>query len=341
MESFPSVTIGSVKFSRVLIGINSLLGSSHTSLARPLVEALLHHRPNHRCLQPLYRAGTHRRLRPHLASTDRGHRPGGAQIVNMATVKGGAEEVGQQLAMLRDARAAMALVFGHTTDDWPASGGQLIGFPEHVSAIQQAGFHGVVCHDGERLEMVQATHCEDASAYVIPINKSGFYMRPSRDVVLRAVNAADRPIIAIKPLASGQLSTANRRMADVDFRRQGGGGDRRRLHERGGGRRTSLSPGLCYLRRFAAKQVRREDDDRRDARHRWIHLGGRYHQRGRANVAPKSPPPLATAWVVLIAQQSVGFEDALDQRATAPIQLVALLHSTRTADYVVCRSGLA
>lgn len=45
----------------------------------------------------------------------------------------------------------------------------------------------------------------DISFYMVPVNKTGFYMRPNREAVLAAIQATEKPIIAIKPLAWGRI----------------------------------------------------------------------------------------------------------------------------------------
>ncbi len=45
----------------------------------------------------------------------------------------------------------------------------------------------------------------DFSAYLVPLNKTGRYMRPSKDMTLKAVTQTRRVIIAIRPLAAGRI----------------------------------------------------------------------------------------------------------------------------------------
>jgi hypothetical protein len=41
--------------------------------------------------------------------------------------------------------------------------------------------------------------------FAVPVNKIGFYMHPSRDEVIRVINECPKPVIALKPLASGRF----------------------------------------------------------------------------------------------------------------------------------------
>jgi hypothetical protein len=45
----------------------------------------------------------------------------------------------------------------------------------------------------------------DCEVFAVPVNKIGFYMNPSREAMLEVVTKSPKPIIAIKPLASGRF----------------------------------------------------------------------------------------------------------------------------------------
>jgi len=71
--------------------------------------------------------------------------------------------------------------------------------------IRDAGMiPGTACHNGERMRLAQELGY-DFQLFVIPVNRMGFLMNPSKEVVLEAVAQSTKPVIAIKPLASGRF----------------------------------------------------------------------------------------------------------------------------------------
>lgn len=62
-----------------------------------------------------------------------------------------------------------------------------------------------VHHAGMTVPLIEEEKIE-CSAYITPINKMGALMLPNKHKALEAIKAANKPIIAIKPLAGGRIN---------------------------------------------------------------------------------------------------------------------------------------
>ena len=129
----------------------------------------------------------------------------GSRLTFVCTCSGDEDTVLEELSTLSDLYAPICLVHGGPTDNWPVKDGRLENFEHHLSLIRDAGIiPGAVCHNGERLKLLNKGEY-GAAVFAIPVNKIGFYMNPSKESVLSAVNQCSKPVIAIKPLASGRF----------------------------------------------------------------------------------------------------------------------------------------
>ena len=66
--------------------------------------------------------------------------------------------------------------------------GRFVDLEDYLKRIRDAGLiPGSATHNGERLKMMDEGGY-DISVFVTPVNKMGFYMNPSQEVALDAVN---------------------------------------------------------------------------------------------------------------------------------------------------------
>jgi hypothetical protein len=207
---FPSVKVGDIQIPRIIIGINSLLGWSHTSGGRDRWIRKFY-TPERiadvfaRCIElgvtavfgPVYD-----RL---IEAIDITERKTGVRLTYISTTFGDPKTTSEQVKRLRDVGAPICLVHGGWTDQWEVKDGRLIGFERILEEIRKAGMiPGAACHRAERLRMLDEGDY-DCELFAIPVNKTGFCMYPSRDAVVEAVNRCRKPVIAIKPLSGGRF----------------------------------------------------------------------------------------------------------------------------------------
>lgn len=210
MEMFPEVKIGDIRIPKIIIGTNSLLGWSHTSAGRDrwirkfytperIAEVFA------RCIElgitavfgPVYD-----RL---IDAIDIAERVTRVRLTYISTTFGDPKTTGEQVRKLQDAGAPICLVHGGWTDGWELRDGRLVGFERILEEIRKAGMiPGAACHRADRLKILEEGGY-DCELFAIPVNKTGFYMNPSRDAVVEAVKGCKRPVIAIKPLSGGRF----------------------------------------------------------------------------------------------------------------------------------------
>jgi len=210
MSIFPTAEIEGVSIPRALIGINSLLGWSHTSQGRDewirkyftaekIADVFVH------CIKlGLY--GVLGPVYPRLneaikIAEDRT----GQKMLFISTTIGDREVTSQQAKIAKEIGSPICCIHGGWTDSWKLENGKLTNFEDCLAIIRDAGIiPGVACHNSERLTIVDREGY-DCAVFVTPINKMGFYMNPSRESALEAVKNCTKPVIAIKPLASGRF----------------------------------------------------------------------------------------------------------------------------------------
>lgn len=210
MNDIPMVDIEGVKVPKLLIGINSLLGWSHTSLGRDKwIRRYYTARRVANVFERCIELGVHGVLGPvwpRLIKAIRiAEKQTGQRMVFVSTTIGDPKDTEKQLEMLKDLYSPVCCLHGGWTDNWPVQNGRLVGFEKCLQMIRDAGLvPGVACHNGERLRMVDEGDY-DVSVFATPVNKLGFYMSPTAKSILDLVRRTKKKVIAIKPLASGRF----------------------------------------------------------------------------------------------------------------------------------------
>jgi hypothetical protein len=129
----------------------------------------------------------------------------GEKMTFVATTFGSKKETKEQTKILKDFGAPFCCLHGGWADNWEVKDGRFVDLEDYLKIIRDAGLiPGSATHNGERLKMMDEGDY-DISVFVTPVNKMGFYMNPSQEVALDAVNNCSKPVIAIKPLASGRF----------------------------------------------------------------------------------------------------------------------------------------
>lgn len=210
MVDFPTIDVEGVKLPKLLIGINSLLGWSHTSYGRDrwivrYYTARRIARVFERCIG-LGVYGVLGPAWPRLIKAIRMAEKGtGEKMTFVSTTIGELKDTEKELNMLHGTYSPICCIHGAWSDSWPVKNGKLVGLEKYLKMIRDAGLvPGLACHNGDRLKMVDEGRY-DVATFVTPVNKAGFYMNPTQRSILRAVSRTKKPVIAIKPLASGRF----------------------------------------------------------------------------------------------------------------------------------------
>ena len=210
MLNCPTTNIDGVNVPKALIGINSLLGWSHTSSGRDewikrhftiqrIADVFVH------CIKmglfgvlgPVF-PKLHEAIKIAQDKT-------GENMLFISTTFGGKETTAEQAKQAKEIGSPICCIHGGWTDNWQLENNMLVDFNSYLAMIRDAGLiPGVACHNVERLKIVDNGDY-DCRVFVTPINKMGFYMNPSRESALEAVKNCKKPVIAITPLASGRF----------------------------------------------------------------------------------------------------------------------------------------
>jgi len=210
VNDIPVMDVEGVKVPKLLIGINSLLGWSHTSLGRDRwIRRYFTARRVAKVFERCMELGVHGVLGPVwprlLKAIEIAEKETGQQMIFVSTTFGDPKDTEKQLEALKGLYSPVCCIHGGWTDNWPVKNGRLVGFEEQLRMIREAGLvPGVACHDGDRLRMVDEGGY-DVSVFATPVNKLGFYMSPNQRSILDAVSRTQKPVIAIKPLAGGRF----------------------------------------------------------------------------------------------------------------------------------------
>lgn len=210
MSFVPTFDVEGVSIPKALIGINSLLGWSHTSQGRDewikkhftaqrIAEVFAHcmEMGLHGVLGPVF-PRLHEAIKIAQDMT-------GKDMLFISTTFGGKETTSEQAKMAKEVGSPICCIHGGWTDGWELKDGKLVEFERYLAMIRDEGLiPGVACHNVERLRIVDKGGY-DCAVFVTPINKLGFYMNPSHEEALEAVKESSKPVIAIKPLASGRF----------------------------------------------------------------------------------------------------------------------------------------
>jgi hypothetical protein len=206
----PTTKIENVDVPKALIGINSLLGWSHTSSGRDewikkyftaerIADVFVH------CMKlGLY--GVLGPVFPRLHEAIKiAEDKTGQKMMFISTTGGDRNATEDQAKQAKEIGSPICCIHGGWTDGWELKDGKLDGFEKYLAMIRDNGvIPGVACHNGDRLRLVDQGGY-DCAVFVTPVNKFGFYMNPSKESALDAVKNCSKPVIAIKPLASGRF----------------------------------------------------------------------------------------------------------------------------------------
>lgn len=207
---FPTVSVAGITFPRIIIGTNSLLGWSHTSLGRDrwirqfytperIADVFV------KCLEFGLTAVFGPCYPPLLQAIDITEKRTGVRLTFIGTTLGDPAAIKGQIKQLKDAGAKFCLLHGGWADSFPVENGRIKDFDRYFALIREAGLiPGTACHRADRLKMLVDGNY-DCEVFATPVNKIGFYMNPSRDAIVEVVNKCPKPVIAIKPLASGRF----------------------------------------------------------------------------------------------------------------------------------------
>jgi hypothetical protein len=160
VNGFPTMGIEGVEVPKALIGINSLLGWSHTSrgrdewirkyfTAKRVAEVFAH------CIN----LGMHGVLGPVFPRLNEAIKIAedmtGQKMIFISTTIGDKETTDQQVKTLKEIGSPICCIHGGWTDGWPVRDGKLEGFERYLGIIRDAGIiPGVACHNADRLKMV-------------------------------------------------------------------------------------------------------------------------------------------------------------------------------------------
>ena len=207
---FPSITVEGVKIPKVLIGINSLLGWSHTSSGRD--RWLRKYYTSERIADVFIRSmelgvyGVLGPVWPTLVEAIKiAEEKTGRRMIFVSTTIGDLEETENELDAIEDLNSPVCCIHGLWTDAWPVKDKKLVGFEKYLNMIRERGkVPGVACHNGEILRLVDGGNY-DVAVYVTPVNKLGYFMFPTQQSILDFVRDTKKPVIAIKPLSCGRF----------------------------------------------------------------------------------------------------------------------------------------
>lgn len=210
MTVFPMIDVEDVKVPKLLIGINSLLGWSHTSIGRDrwirrYYTARRIAKVFERCIE-LGVYGVLGPVWPRLIEAIKiAERNTGQKMIFVSTTIGDPKDTEKQLEMLNVLYSPICCIHGGWIDSWPIEDGRLVELEKYLKMIREVDIiPGVACHNGEKFAIIDGGDY-DVSIFATPVNKIGFYMFPNRESILNAIKKTRKPVIAIKPLASGRF----------------------------------------------------------------------------------------------------------------------------------------
>ena len=210
MNGIPVMDVEGVKVPKLLIGINSLLGWSHTSVGRDRwIRRYFTARRVAKVFERCIELGVNGVLGPVwprlVKAIEIAEKETGQRMIFVSTTIGDPKDTEKQLDALKGLYSPVCCIHGSWTDNWSVRDGRLVGFEKQLQMIRDVGLvPGVACHDGDRLRLVDEGGY-DVSVFVTPVNKLGFYMSPNQRYILDAVSRTQKPVIAIKPLAGGRF----------------------------------------------------------------------------------------------------------------------------------------
>lgn len=219
MATFPRTTIEDLSVSRLMMGTNWFLGYSHTSLAKDkdIVESMTADRIAD-IVEAFMNAGvdTLYGMRPDpklVQGVSKAEQRTGKKCVTLATPRfpventsDNAGEAERELDAYAKLGVSVCMPHQSTTDVFVnRRTGSLEGIEVYLRMIRERGMiPGLSTHMPETPGYADATGL-DAACYVQIYNAAGFLMQVEIDWVQRIIWESKKPVITIKPLASGKL----------------------------------------------------------------------------------------------------------------------------------------
>ncbi len=222
MAGFPRTTVGGVSVSRLIIGSNWFLGYSHTTAAKDTyIKTLMDRQKIADVIEVFFRAGVDTLMGPlhpllGEAMQEAENRTGVKAIyiatptfpVSPRTPVDGFDP-GEVARVLDDAaRYGPVFCMPHqcTTDALVDRCTREIRKMDQICrAIRERGMiPGLSTHMPESIVYADETGL-DVETYIAIYNAMGFLMQIEVDWVARIINQAKKPVMTIKPMASGQL----------------------------------------------------------------------------------------------------------------------------------------
>ena len=223
MSGFPRTTVGGVSLPRLLIGTNWFLGFSHCTAARDaFIQSTMNRKKIADVLEVFLKAGVDAIMgliqRPLLAEAVREaeDRTGKKLIVISTplvpvskTVPARGFDPGEVARVLdEEARLGATFCMPHqgTTDSLvDRCTREIRHMPQLSAMIRERGMiPGLSTHMPESIVYADETGL-DVETYISIYNSMGFLMQVEVDWVARIIRGAKKPVMTIKPMASGQL----------------------------------------------------------------------------------------------------------------------------------------
>ena len=223
MSSFPRTTVGGISLSRMIIGTNWFLGFSHTTAAKDAyIKAVMDRGKVAAILEVFLRAGVDAVMgliqRPLLAeAVQEAQQRTGKKLTVISTPlipttpetpARGFDPAEVARVLDEEARLGAAFCFPHqgTTDNLVDRCTRKI---RHMDALcrmirERGMIPGLSTHMPESIVYADESGL-DVETYIAIYNSMGFLMQVEVDWVAEIISKARKPVMTIKPMASGQL----------------------------------------------------------------------------------------------------------------------------------------
>jgi hypothetical protein len=218
LEQFPRTTVGGVSLPRLIAGSNWFLGYSHTSLAKDTF--IKHHQTRQRIAEVLavfLGNGIDAVMGPPSElledATQEAEQKGGKSFIRILTPEfnlhpGGdpATEPETMLDVCQKLGATVCMPHQCITDALiDRLSGRIRNINRYTRMIRERGMiPGLSTHMPEAVIFADRQKA-DVETYLQIYNAAGFLMPVEVDWVMRVIHGANKPVMAIKPLAAGRL----------------------------------------------------------------------------------------------------------------------------------------